>query len=96
MRCAACGFEKLGETMVEVPKQTVYYTRGPKAGEVKFVKPATFELKDLDPEKPEFIRLGVEKGFGFRRVLDFGFARWVDINLYACPKCSTVRIEGAE
>ena len=85
LKCAACGFEG-GPEFENAP---VYITRGKRKGEV-----ARMETRRTGI--PQWIRLAVEREFGFVRVgEDSGYGGRYDqpVALRACPKCGTVKAD---
>lgn len=92
MKCL-CGYEKLGKQWVTVPEKEILYSSGKNKGKVKRVEPAREVFEDVDPEKPEFKKVSIEKDFGFRVENDSGwFGGVISVEIYACPKCGTLKI----
>ena len=85
MKCI-CGYEEPEDCEEQVE---VFFQSGKCKGELKEVK---IILHEVD-QKDKFIKLGVEKEFGFQRkdkTWYYDGRRGVD--LFACPKCHTVKM----
>lgn len=87
MKCQACGFEE----GPEVEEVKVLFKSGKRKGLVSHVE-------TRETHNPQWISLGVERGFGFEAVVG-GRGYWGRHNnrptqLMACPSCFTVRISG--
>ena len=86
MRCAACGYQKRTQ---EIPvEKLIRYKSGKNKGQIKEIKK---DIETIYPNDPDWIELEFKKDvdqIGYKgRVWDFEEA-----DLYACPKCGTVRI----
>lgn len=86
MKCI-CGFEEPKEWEETVP---VYYQSGKRKGELKRNDVIVHSVD----EKDRFIQIHVERDFEFV-VKDESYytTYFQSVSLYACPKCSTVRME---
>lgn len=86
MKCL-CGYEEPEAYEKETP---IYFQSGKRKGELKTVYREWIEPK----EDEKFIRLGVEKNFGFVKYYKSWDSTYEQpIDLYACPKCGTVKME---
>lgn len=85
MKCL-CGYEEPESYTKETP---VYFQSGKRKGELK-----TVHREWIEPREDEkFIRLGVEKGFAFINHSKSWGGYEYSTDLYACPKCGTVKME---
>lgn len=89
MKCI-CGYEEPKEWEEEVE---VLFKSGPRKGQLNKIETVVHEVE----QKDRFIKIMVEKDFGFVRE-DRPMSYWQSaetwpVQLYACPKCSTVRME---
>lgn len=84
MKCL-CGHIEPESYWRETP---IYFSSGKRKGELKNIQ------KDwIEPEEEDrFIRLGVEKDFSF--IKHYKHWGYMDVNLFACPKCGTVKLGG--
>lgn len=86
MKCL-CGYEEPKYWEEEVP---VYFQSGKRKGELKEMRTVQHFVKDED----KFIEVKIEKGFSFVVAhTKYYIQDEVQVGLYACPKCKTVRIE---
>lgn len=89
MKCI-CGYEEPVETEEQVE---VFFKSGPRKGQLSRVDTIVHEVDKSDM----FIQLGVEKGFGFTRIVQrhhyWDDEETYEVHLYACPKCHTVKID---
>lgn len=85
MKCI-CGYEEPEDQEEQVE---VFFQSGKRKGELKEVKTILHEVD----QKDKFIKLGVEKGFSFQaQDKSWCGAGWAYVNLFACPKCHTVKM----
>lgn len=87
MKCI-CGYEEPEFREEDVP---IYFQSGKRKGELKRVD------KVFHYPKPEekFIKIYLEKGFSFQVMEESYFTDYYsEVELYACPKCKTVRMNG--
>lgn len=88
MKCV-CGHEEPEEWEEEVE---VLFQSGPRKGQVKKVETVVHEVD----EKDKFIKIEVEKDFGFvvveKPMSYYSSKDKTPAELYACPKCSTVKM----
>ncbi len=69
MKCAACGYEKLGHGNKVIPEEVVVYKSGAKKGLVKNVIPERISYCDLDPDKAAFIDIFLSNNIEVRRLV---------------------------
>lgn len=68
---------------------SVYFQSGKRKGELKHIE----EKWTYPSDKDKFILLGVEKGFSFTRQETIWNSEYeTETDLYACPKCFTVKL----
>lgn len=94
MKCV-CGYEKVGVKPVHVPAENILYTKGKHKGAIKKYIPARTTWEDSDPQNPEFIVIGVERGFEFTKEVQSSHLPGVSkvpVDILACPKCGTLKL----
>ena len=85
MKCL-CGYVEPEDWEEDVE---ILYQSGPRKGEVKEVKHVYHEV----PDEELFIKIEIERGFKFTKTVHELYGRdEVDIKLYACPKCHTIKL----
>lgn len=83
MKCAACGYEH--RKSYHVPyKEAVLYKAGKKKGQLKEIKDSQIRIEGNEP----FIKIEFPVSFDTGAYWDIS-----KVSLYACPECSTVRME---
>lgn len=86
MKCV-CGYEEPEYWEEQVP---IYYKSGAKKGQQKGFELVQHHVKNED----KFIKVQIEKGFSFTRLTKSWYSEHeMDVSLYACPKCHTVKID---
>lgn len=92
MRCAACGYEKRVHS--EVVNEAILYRSGKKKGQVKEVQQRRISLGEEDPDF-RHIRIQNTEGDLDRIEAenpDSVWGRWEPVDIYACPRCGTLKI----
>lgn len=92
LKCTACGYEKRTQDLVTDVVER--YRSGKRKGEIKSVEKRTVTIYESDPDWIEITLNGVEQ---FQRPCDaggYGLGTKKDAELYACPCCGTVKLDG--
>lgn len=89
MKCV-CGYEKIGQQLVDVPEEQIFWTKVPKKGTLKETKKEHTKWVDVDPQNQPFIQL-VQNSY--YQITDRCDSPIQTTSLFICPKCFTVRSE---
>lgn len=94
MKCGACGYEK--RTRKLTVDEAIYFRSGKRAGELKEIRQKEIILYEHDPDWIHITLRGLEE---FRRPIQYrglSTGETEDAQLWACPKCGTIKLEGVE
>ena len=92
MKCYACGYEK-GPVFRQKYTHAVLYKSGPRKGQVKGTEEREIVLGE---DQPEFVKVSPSGPITMEVRARYEDDPWSDANvfiqIYACPKCGTLKV----